>query len=60
MFPLVLYIKIMKSKTVHFPTLADALADLGWEYDRLTKSGKESYDKVMTLLGILNEGETWE
>ena len=50
----------MKSKTVHFPTLADALADLGWEYDRLTKSGKESYDKVMTLLGILNEGETWE
>ncbi len=50
---------MMKSKTVHFPTLADALTDLGWEYDRLTQSGKESYDKVMTLLGILNEGETW-
>ena len=49
----------MTTKRVNFPTLADALTDLGWEYGRLTESGKESYDKVMTLLGILNEGETW-
>ena len=49
----------MAQKRVNFPTLADALTDLGWEYERLTQSGKESYDKVMTLLGILKEGETW-
>ena len=26
--------------------------DLGWEYDRMSSSGKETYDKLTKLLGI--------
>ena len=37
-------------------TLIDTL---GWEYQRLTRSGKENYDEIMTMFGVLKEGETW-
>ena len=39
--------------------LAELLTDLGWEYQRLTQSGKENYDEIMTMFGVLKEGETW-
>ena len=39
--------------------LLDKLTDLGWEYQRLTRSGKENYDEIMTMFGVLKEGETW-
>tara|TARA_R100000306_G_C4330190_1_gene119822 strand:+ start:401 stop:523 length:123 start_codon:yes stop_codon:yes gene_type:complete len=29
--------------------------DLGWEYDRMSSSGKETYDKLTKLLGITDE-----
>ena len=32
--------------------LKKLIADLGWEYDRMTSSGKESYDKICKMLGV--------
>ena len=29
--------------------------DLGWEYDRMSSSGKETYDKLTDLLGVTDE-----
>ena len=29
--------------------------DLGWEYDRMSSSGKATYDKLTELLGITDE-----
>ena len=39
----------------------DDMADLGWEYTcgRLSRSGMEVYDQIMTRLGVLNVGEHW-
>ena len=39
--------------------LAELLTDLGWEYQRMTRSGKETYDEIMTMFGVLKKGETW-
>ena len=39
--------------------LAELLNDLGWEYQRMTRSGKEPYDEIMIMFGVLKEGETW-
>ncbi len=41
--------------------LYDDLADLGWDYTcgRMSRSGMEVYDKIMTALGVLDEGEHW-
>ena len=35
------------SMEVHIIKLVD---DLGWEYDRMSSSGKETYDKLTKLL----------
>ncbi len=29
--------------------------DLGWEYDRMSSSGRETYDKITKLLGVTDE-----
>ena len=39
--------------------LAELLNDLGWEYQRMPRSGKETYDEIMIMFGVLKEGETW-
>ena len=39
--------------------LLDKLTDFGWDYQCLTLSGKETYDEMMTMFGVLKEGETW-
>ena len=41
--------------------LLDDLADLGWDYTagRMSRSGMEVYDKIMTALGVLDNGEHW-
>ena len=28
------------------------VADLGWDYDRMSSSGRKTYDKLCNLLGI--------
>ena len=39
----------------------DDLSDLGWDYTagRMSRSGMYLYDKIMTRLGVLDNGEHW-
>ena len=37
----------------------DLLSDLGWDYQRMSRSGRETYDEIQQLLGALPENETW-
>ena len=46
------YIHWSYSKKVQF---IDMIDDLGWEYDRMSSSGKETYDKLTELLEITDE-----
>ena len=39
--------------------LLDKLTDLGWDYQCMNQSCKETYDEIMTMFGVLKEGETW-
>ena len=39
--------------------LLDKLANLGWDYQFLTQSGRETYDEIMTMMGVLEDGEQW-
>ena len=32
--------------------LKELIVDLGWEYDRMSSSGKESYDEICEKLNI--------
>jgi hypothetical protein len=32
--------------------IKDLIGDLGWEYDRMSSSGQETYDKLCELLDI--------
>ena len=41
-------------------TLMELLVDLEWEYDRMTSSGKESFDKIWKLLGMRTHDEVSE
>ena len=37
------------------------LTELGWDYScgRMSRSGMEIYDQIMTRLGVLKKGEHW-
>ena len=37
----------------------DLLQDLGWDYQRMTSSVRETYDKLMQMLGILEPDEIY-
>ena len=37
----------------------DLLQDLGWDYQRMTSGGRETYDKLMQMLGILEPDEIY-
>ena len=39
--------------------LLEKLTDLGWDYQCMTQSGKQTYDDIMRLFGVLKEGEKW-
>jgi hypothetical protein len=32
--------------------IKDLIEDLGWEYERMSSSGQETYDKLCELMGI--------
>ena len=57
-----IYIKVLGEKVRvndegdRLKTLID---DLGWEYQRMSRSGKEVYDEIQQLLGGLPENEVW-
>ena len=37
----------------------DLLSDLGWDYQCMTSSGRETYDKLMQMLGIIEPDEVF-
>ena len=39
--------------------LIDLIDELGWDYQCMTSSGRETYDKIQQLLGTLQEGEIY-
>ena len=39
--------------------LIDLIDELGWDYQCMTSSGRETYDKIQQLLGTLQEGEVY-
>ena len=39
--------------------LLEKLTELGWDYQCMTQSGKQTYDEIMTMFGVLKEGEKW-
>ena len=61
------YIKVKgdfgKEKNVRVNDLGDKLitliTDLGWEYQRMGRSGREVYDEIQQLLGTIPENEVY-
>ena len=61
------YIKVKgdygKEKTMRVNDLGDKLTtlidDLGWDYQCMTSSGRETYDKLMQMLGIIEPDEVY-
>ena len=61
------YIKVKgdygKEKNVKVNELGDKLltliTDLGWEYQRMGRSGREVYDEIQQLLGTIPENEVY-
>jgi len=61
------YIKVKgdygKEKNVRVNDLGDKLitliTDLGWEYQRMGMSGRETYDEICHLLGMIPEDEVY-
>ena len=37
----------------------DLLSDLGWDYQCMTSSGRDTYDKLMQMLGIIEPDEVY-
>ena len=61
------YIKVKgdygKEKNVRVNDLGDKLTtlidDLGWDYQRMSSSGREIYDKICHLLNMIPEDEVY-
>ena len=61
------YIKVKgdygKEKNVKVNELGDKLisllTDLGWEYQRMGRSGRETYDEICHLLNLIPEDEVY-
>ena len=39
--------------------LLQLLVDLGWEYQRMGRSGRQVFDEIHQLLGTIKEGEVY-
>ena len=39
--------------------LLTLITDLGWEYQRMSRSGKEVFDEIHQLLGTIPENEVY-
>ena len=57
-----IYIKVLGEKVRvndegdRLKTLID---DLGWDYQRMSRSGREVYDEIQQLLGTIKEDEVY-
>ena len=57
-----IYIKVLGEKVRvndEGDRLKTLLDDLGWDYQRMSCSGREVYDEIQQLLGGLPENEVW-
>ena len=48
-----------KKKPLHLSIIVDKLTDLGWDYQRMSRSGRETYDEIMQMLGIIKPDEVY-
>ena len=39
--------------------LLSLITDLGWDYQRMSRSGREVYDEIQQLLGTITEKEVY-
>ena len=39
--------------------LHSLIDDLGWEYQRMGMSGRETYDELMQMIGVIEEDEVY-
>ena len=49
----------MTQTKINGKKLLDKLTDLGWDYQCLTRSGKETYDEICHLLNMIPEDEVY-
>ena len=57
-----IYVKVLGEKIKvndYGDRLKSLIDDFGWEYQRMSRSGKEVYDEIQQLLGGLPENEVW-
>ena len=57
-----IYIKVLGEKVRvndEGDKLLTLITDLGWEYQRMGRSGREVYDEIQQLLGTIPEGEVY-
>ena len=57
-----IYIKILGEKVKvndEGDRLKNLIDDLGGDYQRMSRSGRETYDEIQQLLGGLSENEVW-
>ena len=48
-----------KKKPLHLSIIIDKLSDLGWDYQCMTTSGRETYDEIMQMLGVIEPDEVY-
>ena len=44
---------------IHRSGLLEKLTDLGWDYQSMTRSGQQTYDEIMQIIGVLKPNEKW-
>ena len=57
-----IYVKVLGEKIKvndEGDSVKNLLDDLGWDYQRMSRSGREVYDEIQQLLGGLPENEVW-
>ena len=57
-----IYVKVLGEKIKvndEGDRLKNLLDDLGWDYQRMSRSGREVYDEIQQLLGTITEDEVY-
>ena len=49
----------MPQTKINGKKLLDKLTDLGWDYQCMTQSGKETYDEICHLLNMIPQDEVY-
>ena len=57
-----IYVKVLGEKVKvndEGDRLKNLIDDLGWEYQRMGRSGRQVFDEIHQLLGTIPENEVW-